>query len=67
MVSVRTKNKPIRNPCLNYNYSPIKTQFIIDFYSWENITSSNKKNPNYAYMRIDITNMNPAPTLTYIL
>ena len=64
-IAVKTVDHGLRNPCNHYSVPNI-TQFVVYFYSWENLTSSSTRSIDYAYMTINTNNMNPFP-LTYNL
>lgn len=59
-IVVQTKGLAIRNPCLvpssNLN------QLTVNFFSWENITASDKRANNRVYMTLDSRNL-PSTTL----
>ena len=64
-LAVKTVGLALRNPC-NYWAVPDIKNFIVYFYSWENLTAANFRSLDYAYMTINSLNMLPFP-LAYVL
>jgi len=63
IIAVETKGLALRNPCL-VTLSNIN-QFVVNFFSWENITASDKRANNRVYMTMDVRNI-AAGTLSYL-
>ena len=62
-LKVRTKDMAIVNPCQLYSTADVN-QFIVYFYSWENITPASSRDLDYAYLTMDFRNIISNP-LTY--
>jgi len=58
-IIVQTKGLAIRNPCITPS-SDIN-QFTVNFFSWENITASDKRANNRVYMTLDSRNIPSTP------
>ena len=60
---IKTKDHALKNPCSAYTAVNVN-QFIINFYSWENITAANARSIDNSYLIMDSRNIAASP-LTY--
>lgn len=54
-IVVQTKGLAIRNPCTFP--SSLLNQLTVNFFSWDNVTSSDKRANNRVYMTLDSRNI----------
>lgn len=65
-ISVLTRNRAIRNPMNNYTNANMR-DFIVRFYSWENLTYSSANGVSYTYLMMDSTNIQSVATTYSVL
>lgn len=57
-LKILTRNRAIKNPYNNISNTNMK-DFVVRFYSWENVTYSAANGNSYTYLMMDSTNINP--------
>lgn len=57
-LKILTRNRAIKNPYNNVSNANMK-DFVVRFYSWENVSYSAANGVSYTYLMMDSTNINP--------